>query len=114
MVRRLVRPPQRLDRHQWGILGALGTDGQQMLLDLTGVDYMSSAGLRVRAQVGSVSSPWTASGLLTIDQPTAVSLASFEAGVGRALAGWPALLLLALAGAVAGLAGWQVARRRSA
>jgi hypothetical protein len=50
---------------------------------------------------------------LTIDQPTAVSLASFEAGVGQALAGWPALL--ALAGLFALGAGWGavVMRRRS-
>ncbi len=72
----------------------------------------STAGLRVRAQVGSVSSPWSASGLLTIDQPTAVSLASFEAGMERALAEWPALLVLALAGALVGFAGWRVARLR--
>jgi hypothetical protein len=73
----------------------------------------SDASLRVRARMGAVVSPWTASGPLTIDQPTAVSLASFEASVGQALAGWPALL--ALAGLLALGAGWGavVMRRRS-
>jgi len=61
----------------------------------------SDASLRVRARLDAVASPWTASGPLTIDQPTAVSLASFEVGVGQALAGWPALL--ALAGSLAAL-----------
>jgi hypothetical protein len=73
----------------------------------------SNASLRVRTRLGAVVSPWTTSGPLTIDQPTAVSLASFEAGVGQALAGWPALL--ALAGLLALGAGWGavVMRRRS-
>jgi hypothetical protein len=72
----------------------------------------SDASLRVRTRVGAVVSPWTASGPLTIDQPTVVSLASFEAGVGQALVGWPALL--ALAGLLALGAGWgaMVVRRR--
>lgn len=73
----------------------------------------SAASLRVRAQLDSVSSPWSASAPFTIDQPTAVSLASFEAGVTQALAGWPALLLLALAGALLGLVAWRAVRRRS-
>ncbi len=73
----------------------------------------SDASLRVRTRVGAVVSPWTASGPLTIDQPTVVSLASFEAGVGQALVGWPALL--ALAGLLALGAGWgaMVVQRRS-
>ncbi|HSN75911.1 MAG TPA: M36 family metallopeptidase, partial [Anaerolineae bacterium] len=72
----------------------------------------SDASLRVRARLGAVTGPWSASGPLTIDQPTAVSLASFEAGVGQALAGWPALL--ALASLLALGAGWGavVVRRR--
>jgi hypothetical protein len=71
------------------------------------------ASLRVRTRVGAVVSPWTANGPLTIDQPTAVSLASFEAGVGLSLAGWPALLVLA--GLLALGAGWGAVavRRRS-
>lgn len=55
----------------------------------------SDASLRVRARLDAVASPWTASGPLAIDQPTAVSLASFGADVEQALAGWPALLALA-------------------
>jgi hypothetical protein len=64
----------------------------------------SNASLRVRARLDAVAGPWSASGLLTIDRPTAVSLASFEAGVGQALAGWPALLVLA--GLLVVGAGW--------
>ncbi len=73
----------------------------------------SSASLRVRVRLGAVAGPWTASGPMTIDQPTAVSLAGFEAGVGQALSGWPALL--ALAGLLGLGAGWGavVVRRRS-
>ena len=75
-------------------------------------DASANASLRVRAQLGLASSPWAASAPFTIDQPTAVSLASFEAGVTQALAGWPALLLLA--GALIGFVAWRALRRRSA
>lgn len=71
----------------------------------------SAASLRVRAELGSASSSWAASAPFTIDQPTAVSLASFEAGVTQALAGWPALLLMALAGLFLGLVAWRAVRR---
>jgi hypothetical protein len=47
----------------------------------------SDASLRVRVRLDAVASPWSASGLLTIDEPTAVSLASFEAGMAQTLAG---------------------------
>lgn len=46
----------------------------------------STAGLRVRARIGAISSPWHSSAApLTIDAPTAVSLVGFEAGAGQLL-----------------------------
>lgn len=72
----------------------------------------SDAGLRVRARLGTAISPWTTSAPFTIDEPTAVSLAGFEAGMAQTLGGRRPLLAGSLAAALALLAaaGW---RRRS-
>lgn len=66
--------------------------------------------LRVRARLGEVSSAWAESQPFIIDQPTAVSLASFEAGVARTLGNWPTLLAGALVATLAAggaAAGWR-------
>lgn len=65
----------------------------------------SDASLRVRPRLAAVVGPWDASGPLTIDQPTAVNLTSFEVSVGQTLAGWPALLMAAVLLALG--AGWR-------
>ncbi len=70
----------------------------------------SDVNLRVRARLGEAVSPWTASEPFVIDQPTAVSLASFEAGVTRTLGNWPTLLAGALVATLA--AGGAAAGRR--
>jgi hypothetical protein len=64
----------------------------------------SNASLRVRARLGAASSPWTVSDRFAIDQPTAVSLASFEADMAKTLTGPAPALLAGLAGVLGGLA----------
>jgi hypothetical protein len=74
----------------------------------------SEVSLRVRARLGSATSPWTVGAPFAIDQPTAVSLAGFEAGVAETLAGPAPLLVAGLAGLLGGLAAGRrrLARRR--
>lgn len=63
-------------------------------------DASTAAGLRIRSQLGTVNSPWASvSRALTIDEPTAVELASFTAQ-NNALPDWGWVVL----GAVAGVA----------
>jgi hypothetical protein len=70
----------------------------------------TDAGLRVRARLGTAASLWTTSARFTIDEPTAVSLGSFEAGMAQTLGGRLPLLVAGL-GAVFGAAlmaaGWR-------
>jgi hypothetical protein len=70
----------------------------------------ADAGLRVRARLGAASSPWITSAPFTIDEPTAVSLGSFEAGMAQTLGGQAPLLvagLSAVLGATLMAAGWR-------
>ena len=60
----------------------------------------TDAGLRVRARLGTAVSPWTASAPFTVDEPTAVSLGSFEAGMVQTLTGGLPLLAGILAAAL--------------
>lgn len=65
----------------------------------------ASVGVRVRARVGAVSSPWSATpSLLAIDGPTAVSLGSFDADTGPWLIDRLPWVLWGLGGLLAGLA----------
>lgn len=100
---------------QWqpGALSPNGTASNSGMWRVPG-RAASDASLRVRARLGEVVSPWTESAPFIIDQPTAVSLASFEAGVAQTLSNWPSLLagaLVALLATCGAMAGW---RRRSA
>ena len=74
----------------------------------------SEVSLRVRARLGAAASPWTVGAPFAIDQPTAVSLAGFEAGVAQGLAGPAPLLVAGLAGVLGGLAAGRrlLAKRR--
>jgi hypothetical protein len=77
----------------------------------------SNASLRVRARLGAAASQWTVGAPFAIDQPTAVSLAGFEAGVAQTLTGPAPLLVAGLVGLLGGLTAGRrllVRRRRQA